>query len=604
MKKIGLCLIICISLLAVPVRSVIYSTSQASPAQSYTISESPVTVYGVDYSRTIFNQISRNSFRDYIIKLTENGSRWIQSPVSMSDANQEARNWISEELARVSDNRIQVEILGEYQSVLGCLPGYFPMAAPAILVGGHFDSVPAGPGANDDGTGVASILELARVLSKYNWPLDIYFGAWNAEEIGLLGSREVANIMSERDIELLVHYNVDMLLVPDPLKLSVLMAYPIGSYQNGKYWADIPVAMSSNYGHDRIEPVISSDFSGWQSSDHWPFIQKGYTRSLFAHESGFIYDNAYHTSGDVWNNPLYNYDIGVEGVKAIGASIAFTMQRAYQQLNRGSSQFYLNPGLNMNFSIPISGSTTINITSRWYSGYATFTLYSPQGDILNQVIKTETSPWEKSIVMEQAVTSEGVYTLQVYNQGITSTGFDLVWEYDTDVNGNDVPDSQEYWFDVNYFSLDSDSDSLTDAHEMILGTSWLSADSDSDQMPDNWEIENNLNPLDSSDATGDEDGDSLSNLDEFLNGCNPHLIDSDSDQIPDNYEVEHGLNPTVNDASEDADNDLVSNLDEYLQGTDPQYAELRLERYVVPMISLIGVLAVIIAGVIVWHRRR
>ncbi|MHA1614876.1 MAG: M28 family metallopeptidase, partial [Candidatus Thorarchaeota archaeon] len=184
-----------------------------APTQIYQIPEDSVSlvsadeplerVYGEDYSWNIWHSISQSSFRNYVKLVTENGSRWIQTPELYSNQNGEAREWIAEELSRVSDGRIEVEIIGEYQSVVGRLPGYLPVDGPAFLVGGHFDSVPGAAGANDDGTGVAAMLEIARVMSQYEWPLDIYFGAWNAEEIGLLGSREVAHEFRIRDIDIL-----------------------------------------------------------------------------------------------------------------------------------------------------------------------------------------------------------------------------------------------------------------------------------------------------------------------------------------------------------------------------------------------------------------
>ncbi|NHI90524.1 MAG: M20/M25/M40 family metallo-hydrolase, partial [Candidatus Thorarchaeota archaeon] len=199
-------------------------------------------VYGIDLSQQVFNTVSINSYRNFIIQLTENGSRPAGYPSQLGDQNIAARNWIAEQLKEVSNGRIEVEILGHYASVLGKLPGYLPVDAPALMIGGHYDSVPAAPGANDDATGVAAALELARVMSRYNWPLDIYFGAWNAEEDGLLGSTEVATIMKDRGVELLAYYNVDMLLVPDPAApqgSQILMAYPVGYYHEGAYWADI-----------------------------------------------------------------------------------------------------------------------------------------------------------------------------------------------------------------------------------------------------------------------------------------------------------------------------------------------------------------------------
>ncbi|MHA1862781.1 MAG: hypothetical protein ACTSWA_03350, partial [Candidatus Thorarchaeota archaeon] len=107
-----------------------------------------VRVYGEDYSWETWSSISEASFKNYVRKVTENGSRWIQTPELYSVQNGEARDWIAEELSRVSNGRIEVEIIGEYQSVVGRLPGYLPIDGPAFLVGGHLDSVLGAAGAN------------------------------------------------------------------------------------------------------------------------------------------------------------------------------------------------------------------------------------------------------------------------------------------------------------------------------------------------------------------------------------------------------------------------------------------------------------------------
>src|SRR4029079_6711528 len=60
-----------------------------------------------------------------------------------------------------------------------------------IYVGSsHFDSVAVGPGADDDTSGTAALLEAARMLSKTPMPATIVFGSFTGEEAGLLGSRE------------------------------------------------------------------------------------------------------------------------------------------------------------------------------------------------------------------------------------------------------------------------------------------------------------------------------------------------------------------------------------------------------------------------------
>ncbi|TFH08319.1 MAG: Zn-dependent exopeptidase M28, partial [Candidatus Thorarchaeota archaeon] len=585
-----------------------------SPVQTEKLSENsqsiisaggpPERVYGEDHSFDIWSDISQNSYRDYVRIVTENGSRWISSPTQFSDQNKEARVYISEELSRVSQGRIEVEIIGEYQSVVGKLPGYFPMDVPGILIGGHYDSVIGAPGANDDGTGITAMLEVARVMSHYEWPLDIYFGAWNAEEIGLLGSGEVASEFRDRDIELLVYYNIDMLLVPDPNDRTVLMVYPEDFYQVGRYWADLTVQMSNTYGNGIIEPVVSTDFASWTRSDHMSFISRGFSSSLFAAESGGNNDVWYHESTDIWNNPAYDYAIATEAVKSIGAAIAFTQARAYQMPFTGNYSFTLQPDQEKRIYITITKGTSINVTGRWWSGGATFGIYDPQGFLIEEAIFDAASPWESSIVLQTPVGEQGVYYLRVYNHQGTTTGYDVSWTYDSDMDNNGIFDSEEYWFDTSLFSSDQDSDTLADAYEMIIGTNWQSADSDSDQLPDNWELDYGLNPLNASDALDDKDGDSLTNLEEFEYGLNPNSADTDSDLIPDAYEIVHGLNPLVDDASEDPDNDHKTNLEEYRAGTDPNYTEVLPPDIILGLVVISGSILVLITVSVVLHRRR
>jgi hypothetical protein len=58
------------------------------------------------------------------------------------------------------------------------------------VVSSHYDSVTAGPGADDDSSGTAALLEAARVLANHPLPATIVFASFTGEEAGLLGSRE------------------------------------------------------------------------------------------------------------------------------------------------------------------------------------------------------------------------------------------------------------------------------------------------------------------------------------------------------------------------------------------------------------------------------
>lgn len=90
--------------------------------------------------------------------------------------------------------------------------------ADVVMVGAHLDSVPEGPGINDNGSGVAAVLETALQLgSSPDVNNAVRFGFWGAEEFGLLGS---SNYVESLDVEglkdIALYLNFDMLGSPNP----------------------------------------------------------------------------------------------------------------------------------------------------------------------------------------------------------------------------------------------------------------------------------------------------------------------------------------------------------------------------------------------------
>jgi hypothetical protein len=86
-------------------------------------------------------------------------------------------------------------------NVMATLKGADPNDNRIFLISGHLDnmrsnvmdSVMDAPGANDDGSGVAAVIECARIMSKHNFPATIIFVAVSGEEQGLLGAYYLAN---------------------------------------------------------------------------------------------------------------------------------------------------------------------------------------------------------------------------------------------------------------------------------------------------------------------------------------------------------------------------------------------------------------------------
>jgi hypothetical protein len=79
------------------------------------------------------------------------------------------------------------------------------------VVGSHFDSVEGGPGADDNASGTAMLLETARILAKHPLPATVIFASFTGEEGGLLGSREFVRRAVADSVKLVGAMNNDMM---------------------------------------------------------------------------------------------------------------------------------------------------------------------------------------------------------------------------------------------------------------------------------------------------------------------------------------------------------------------------------------------------------
>ncbi|HEX2222104.1 MAG TPA: M20/M25/M40 family metallo-hydrolase [Candidatus Limnocylindria bacterium] len=137
-----------------------------------------------------------------------------------------------------------------------------------VVVGAHLDSVLEGPGINDNGSGVAALLEIATALAERPPPRHtVRFAFWSGEELGVLGSRAYVDSLDARDLDALVAYlNADML----------------ASHNAGRFvYADDGAAPGSepitDLLLDRLDstgaPAEPVDLRG--GSDHGPFLRAG-----------------------------------------------------------------------------------------------------------------------------------------------------------------------------------------------------------------------------------------------------------------------------------------------------------------------------------------
>ncbi|MBV9515836.1 MAG: M20/M25/M40 family metallo-hydrolase [Mycobacteriaceae bacterium] len=91
-------------------------------------------------------------------------------------------------------------------------------AQNVVMVGAHLDSVAAGPGINDNGSGVAAVLETAVQMGP-SPPVQnaVRFAFWGAEELGLIGSQKYVQSLDENALkDIALYLNFDMLASPNP----------------------------------------------------------------------------------------------------------------------------------------------------------------------------------------------------------------------------------------------------------------------------------------------------------------------------------------------------------------------------------------------------
>ena len=193
------------------------------------------------------------------------------------------------------------------------------------IVGAHYDNYSAdsdpftlAPGANDNASGVAGVLEIARVLkkSRFRPRYPIRFVAFAAEELGLHGSRYQAGREAAAGYNIMMMINYDMIAyLADP---SVNPWYVnIIHYDNSEGLKN----EAAQYCATNSILVSYSDNTNFNRSDSYAYYLEGF-KALFYHQSDI--ESTYHTTGD--QTSVCNFDYCREIVKA---SFAMVVDKNY-----------------------------------------------------------------------------------------------------------------------------------------------------------------------------------------------------------------------------------------------------------------------------------
>jgi aminopeptidase YwaD len=179
-----------------------------------------------------------------------------------------------------------------------------PGGSCRLVIGGHYDSVPAGPGANDNASGTGVVIELARAMAADGDLDDICFVLFGSEEIGLLGSAYYVRSLSsgERDgIDAML--NFDMLAVGDQWPF-------IGS-------SEVVDIASQQADRLSIPHTTHANLPENAGSDHANFIQAGIPAMIF----NCLCDAQWHMPGDTFDR-LDEQRLQEAGEMGMGTALA------------------------------------------------------------------------------------------------------------------------------------------------------------------------------------------------------------------------------------------------------------------------------------------
>jgi aminopeptidase Y len=229
-----------------------------------------------------------------------------------------------------------------------------------VMAGGHLDSVDAGPGINDNGSGSAALLEVAEQMAKVKPQNTIRFAWWGAEEASLVGSTFYVNNLSQAEQdEIALYLNFDMVGSPN----HVFFIYDGDDSDNsgeppnpGPAGSDLIEKKFEEFFDSREIPYKGTDFSG--RSDYGPFIAVGIpSGGLFTGAEGIKtaeeaavpewggvageqYDQCYHAVCDTFDNVnLFALDTNSDAIAYATLSFAMSTEEINGVRGKGNFRF-------------------------------------------------------------------------------------------------------------------------------------------------------------------------------------------------------------------------------------------------------------------------
>ncbi|MDX2130776.1 MAG: M20/M25/M40 family metallo-hydrolase [Planctomycetota bacterium] len=215
------------------------------------------------------------------------------------------------------------------------------LADEVLVLGAHFDAVPNSPGADDNATGAAALMELARVLKDVPRRRTLRLCFFNLEEVGLVGSRayvqslspaERARVVGMVSLEMLGYYSdkpgSQQSPIPpiegvwDPPTVGDTIAV-VGLARDRAFSQPLMAAMRDAEPALKITPVdfLPVPVPDMMRSDHAPFVHSGLAGFMLTDTANFRNPH-YHTPGDTLDTlDLARYELVVRALAGAATSL-------------------------------------------------------------------------------------------------------------------------------------------------------------------------------------------------------------------------------------------------------------------------------------------
>ncbi len=145
---------------------------------------------------------------------------------------------------------------------------------PIVVFSGHYDGVAMSPGANDNASGTAGVMELARLLARVPLAADVRFLACGGEEGGLVGSRHYVAQLTDAERERVVaNFNMDMIATAGPDQTTLF----VNTLDGENLVAQAAIAAADTLGYSDL---LNAPYQRG-ASDHVAFAASGIAGANF-----------------------------------------------------------------------------------------------------------------------------------------------------------------------------------------------------------------------------------------------------------------------------------------------------------------------------------